>query len=349
MFDLPARLFESTSLTLLPDGLSNNIKIIDTDKGYLYYPAMVAPTHLKSLQALEMTLRRGSMKAAADALSITPAAVGQRVKALEDYLGFPLLLRGRSGLRPPPELQAALPHLVTAFHALDAAVEQLDMQRGHEIQIAAVPDFADLWLAPRLLSFRQHNSHVRFCINGEGDAPLRLGLADCEITFGPWRDQERTDLLFRDYLVPISSPSTQRRIRKLKARIRLEGYPLLHLDFYRNDPQALNWPDWIGATGLKRTAPERGIRFLRIARAVDAVLADAGLSICGLALLKGHIEDGTLTLPFPVASGHWTSHGFQARFRAEALARPPVRRFRQWLLQESRVSAAWLTGQASPR
>lgn len=306
---------------------------------------MVAPTHLKSLQALEMAIRRGSLKAAAQVLAITPAAVGQRIKALEDYLGFRLLLRDRSGLQPPSELQGALSHLVTAFRALDLAVEQLDMQRGHEIQIAAVPDLADLWLAPRLSTFKRLNPHVRFCINGEGDAPLRLGQADCEMTFGPWQDEERTDLLFRDYLLPVSSHSTRRRIGKLKAKTRLEGYPLLHLDFYRNDPQALNWPEWIAAQRLKRTAPERGIRFQRIVRAVDAVLADAGLTICGLALLKEHIEDGSLTLPFPVGSGHWTSHGFQARFRPDALTRPQVRRFRQWLAEEARVSAAWLTEQ----
>jgi LysR family glycine cleavage system transcriptional activator len=307
---------------------------------------VVAPTHLKSLQALEMAIRRGSLKAAADALAITPAAVGQRIKALEDYLGFQLLLRGRAGLQLPPELQGALPHLVSAFRALDLAVEQLDMQRGHEIQIAAAPDFADLWLAPRLAGFRRDNPQVRFCVNGEGDAPLRLGPADCEITFDAWHEQDRTDLLFRDYLLPISSPSTQRRIEKLPRRIRLEGFPLLHLDFYRNDPKALNWPAWIAANRLKRTAPERGIRFQRIVRAVDAVLVNAGLSICGLALLAERIDDRSLTMPFPVATGNWTSHGFQARFRADALARPQVRRFRQWLTQESRATAAWLTEMA---
>jgi LysR family glycine cleavage system transcriptional activator len=279
-------------------------------------------------------------------LAITPAAMGQRIKALEDHLGFPVLLRSRSGLKTPPELDGALSHLVTAFRALEVAVEQFDMQRGHEIQIAAVPDFADLWLAPRLASFRRHNPHVRFCINGEGDAPLRFGPADCEIVFGAWRDEPRTDLLFRDYLLPISSPATKERIGKLKRTVRLEGYPLLHLDFYRNDPNVLNWPRWIARRRLKRTAPERGIRFQRIVRAVDAVLADAGLTICGLALLREPIEDGSLTLPFPVASGTWTSHGFQARFRPGALSRPQVRRFRQWLVQESRDSAAWLATQA---
>lgn len=306
---------------------------------------MVAPTHLKSLQALEMAIRRGSLKAAAHALAITPAAIGQRIKALEDYLGVPLLLRSRSGLQSPPELEGALTHLATAFRALDAAVEHLDMQRGHEIHIAAVPDLADLWLAPRVVSFSQQNPHVRFCINGEGNAPLRLGQADCEITFGPWQSEGHTELLFRDYLLPLSSPSTKRRIGKLKPKARLEGYPLLHLDFYRNDPKALTWPDWVAGQRLNRTAPERGIRFQRIVRAVDAVLADAGLTICGLALLREHIEDGSLTLPFPVNSGKWTSHGFQARFRPEALARPQVRRFRNWLAEESRASAAWLAEQ----
>lgn len=310
---------------------------------------MVTPTHLKSLQALEMTVRRGSLKAAAETLAITPAAVGQRIKALEDYLGFQLLLRGRAGLHASPELQGALPHLVNAFRALEVSVEQLDMQRGHDIQVAAMPDFADLWLLPRLVGFRRHHPQVRFCINGEGDAPLRLGPADCEITFAPWKVQERTDLLFRDYLLPISSPATQRRIGKLKAKTRLEGYPLLHLDFYRDDPKALNWPAWIAANGLKRTAPERGIRFLRIVRAVDAVLADAGLTICGLGLLQEQIDSAAVILPFPMASGTWSSHGFQARYRADALARPQVRRFRQWLAQESSLSAVWLSEQVATR
>lgn len=294
-----------------------------------------------------MAIRKGSLKAAADALAITPAAVGQRIKALEEYLGLPLLLRGRGGLRLPPELANALPHLTSAFRSLDTAVEQLDMQRGYEIHVAAVPDFADLWLAPRVATFRQHNPHVRWCINGEGDAPLRLGPADCEITFGPWRTEERTDLLFRDYLLPVSSLSTQRRIETLKARVRLEGYPLLHLDFYRDDPKALNWSEWIAKNRFKRTAPERGIRFQRIARVIDAVMADAGVTICGIALLKQQIDGGEITFPFPVASGDWTSHGFQARFRSDALARPQVRRFRQWLIEESRGAAAWLVEQTT--
>ncbi len=38
------------------------------------------------------------------------------------------------------------------------------------------------------------------------------------------------------------------------------------------------------------------------------------LTICGLALIGPHIDDGTISLPFAVSSGQWTEHAFQARF-----------------------------------
>src|ERR1700733_4460305 len=145
---------------------------------------MVAPTHLKSLQALEMAIRRGSLKGAADMLAITPAAVGQRIKALEDYLGFELLTRGRSGLRPTPELADAVEPLAAAFEQLKIVGQRLDFQRTNEIHIAANSDFVELWLAPRLARYRTNYPNISFCINGEGDAPLRLGQVDCAIAFG---------------------------------------------------------------------------------------------------------------------------------------------------------------------
>jgi hypothetical protein len=107
----------------------------------------------------------------------------------------------------------------------------------------------------------------------------------------------------------------------------------LHLDFYKEDPSAPNWATWIKTQRLKRTEPNRGIRFQRIKPALEAVRANAGLTICGLALLGPYIDDGTLSLPFPVSTGQWTDHAFQARFRPDALLRPQVKRFREWLAE----------------
>ena len=313
----------------------------------------MALTHLKSLQALELALRLGSLQAAAGALWITPAAVGQRIKALEDYLGCDLVVRGRSGLRPTAELSGALGHLRQAFKELDSASTLLNLQRGDEIHIAAVPDFADLWLKPRIARFKAAYPHVLFCINGEGDAPLRIGRVDCEIAFGPRRANADDDLLFRDFVLPVSSPEITRRLSSVALRDRLEGFPLLHLDFYKDDPSAPNWPAWIKTQRLRRTDPNRGMRFRRITAALEAVAGgSAGLTICGLALSMPHIEDGSLILPFPLSTGRWTDHFFQARFNADALLRPQVRRVREWLLEEAGTTRDWMlryVGAARPR
>jgi LysR family glycine cleavage system transcriptional activator len=303
---------------------------------------MVAPSHLKSLQALELAARLGSLKAAADQLSITPAAVGQRVKALEDYLGIDLLVRGRSGLKATAPLETAMMHLSTAFRELDNAAGALDLQRVHEIHIAAPSDFVELWLEPKLAEFRVVNPNVRFCINGEGDAPLRLGAADCEIGFGPPPKSGPVDVLFYDFVLPVNSPENTRRVARLERREQLEGFPLLHLDFYKDDPAVPDWAAWLRRHRFRRTAPERGIRFRRISLAIEAVLADAGPTLCGLALIAPMIEDGRLTLPFPVSTGVRTEHAFHARFRAEAATRPQVRRFRAWLSGRGEATRDWL-------
>ncbi|MDX3899239.1 MAG: LysR substrate-binding domain-containing protein [Sphingobium sp.] len=303
---------------------------------------MVAPSHLKSLQALEIAVRTGSFAAAAEELGITPAAVGQRVKVLEEYLGIALLVRGRAGIRPTQEALAALPQLHAAFQALEGAAAALDLQSAQEIHIAVVPDFADLWLKPRLASFLADHPQVRFCINGEGDAPMRLARVDVEIAFGPVAGKSDGDLLFHDLLLPIASPANVARTAAIPAAQRLDGFPLLHVDFYRDDPAALSWAYWCEKQGILRSGAERGVRFRRIADALDAVLAHAGISLCGIALFAEVLESGRIALPFPNARALPTEHGFVARYRADAGAPRILDRFRDWLSAEATGTRARL-------
>jgi LysR family transcriptional regulator, glycine cleavage system transcriptional activator len=303
---------------------------------------MTVASHLKSLQALELALRTGSLKGAADLLGISPAAAGQRIKVLEDYLGFELLTRGRSGLRPTPELTDAVEPLTAAFEQLKIVGQRLDFQRTNEIHIAANPDFVELWLAPRLARYRSNYPNISFCINGEGDAPLRLGQVDCSIAFGEPRKDSGAEVLFADFLVPISSRDIIERLAMIAVQDKLEGFPLLHLDFYKDDPKAIGWPQWIGTHGYRKKALERGVRFQRVAPALDAVLSSAGLMIGGLALLSAFVEDRRISFPFPIATGTWTSHAYCATFRAGGAIKPQVQRFREWLLAESVLTQKWL-------
>ena len=301
----------------------------------------MVPSHLKSLQAIELALRFGSLTRAAAALSITPAAVGQRIKAIEDYLGMELVVRGRSGLQPTPALSDALPHLQAAFRELERFGDAMDVQKGDEIHVAAPSDFVELWLTSRLSRFRIMHPRVRFCINGEGDAPYRVGRLDCSIGFLSMPPNSGWDVLFHDFLLPISSPEIALRIARYTAVERLEGFPLLHLDLYEDDPVAIGWTEWIALAQLQRSAPGRGIRFRRMSHGLNAVLSNAGLMVCGLALLSSLIDDQTLALPYSATMGAWTGYAYQARFSVHH-ARPQVDRFRRWLMMECHQTQIWL-------
>ncbi len=310
---------------------------------------MAAPTYLRSLQALELAVRHGSFVGAAADLGVTPAAVGQRVKALEDYLGVELLIRGRAGVTAAPGLGSALPLLQQAFQTLEAAAEALELQRGRELHIAAASDFVELWLKPRLGRFRAAHPNILFSINGEGEAPRRLGRVDCEISFGDAAGDGARILLFRDYVVPVTSPENVERTAGIDVRTRLEGFPILHLDVYKDDPAGLSWPDWVEANGVLKTAPDRGMRFQRICSVLDAVAAHAGVTLCGLAMITDQLDAGAVALPFPAEMGRWSAHGFVARFRSDLQGQRHLERFRDWLVAEARVTADRLALIADPR
>lgn len=301
---------------------------------------MTAATHLRALQALELAIRKGSLKDAAAELAITPAALGQRIKGLEDYLGFDLIVRGRSGIRPTRELEVALAHLGAGFRELDTVSRILDFQRVNEVHVTADSDWADLWLNPRLPEFREQNPNTLFCINGVGDVPVRLGEADCEINFGTARDGD--ELLFHDYLLPVSSPVNMERISIAPEESRLEGFPLLHLDCYTFDGGAIGWREWIAQYGYRLTAPDRGIRYKKLVQALEAVYANAGLLVCGLALVLPQIEAGKLSIPFPVDKGQQSQNAYRVTFRPDALRRSATAKFRDWLLQQAEVTRAQL-------
>ena len=296
---------------------------------------MASTTHLRALQALELALRKGSLKAAAEELAITPAALGQRIKSLEDYLGLDLLVRGRSGIRPTRELETAMAHLTAGFRELQTVSEILDFQRVHEIHIAADSDWADLWLKPRLRQFRNDNPNTLFCINGVGDVPVRLGQADCEVWFGEVDDKPGEVLLFHDYLLPVSSPENNERISNISTDDPLEGFPLLHLDCYTRSTGAIGWPEWIKMHGYRKTASGRGIRYKQVIQALEAVYSNAGLIICGIGLVQEQLDSGDLSLPFPISEGKWSEYAYHIRFRENALRRSQTIKFRDWLLSEA--------------
>jgi hypothetical protein len=78
------------------------LNFLAVDKGFLYLRVMALLSHLRSFQALDAALRCGSLKAAADTLGITPAAVGP-IKELVRKVDLAELSAAMTGWLAEPE------------------------------------------------------------------------------------------------------------------------------------------------------------------------------------------------------------------------------------------------------
>lgn len=152
-------------------------------------------THLplNGLRVLDAAARHLSFTRAADELAVTPAAVGQQVRALEETLGVVLFRRTTRGLELTPEGEAGLVSLRGGFLQFEEAVRAMQAgQSSKSLTIAAPRDLTEKWLMPHLARLARGDGELRFLLvatEGEPDfteANLDLairwadGPGDCE-------------------------------------------------------------------------------------------------------------------------------------------------------------------------
>ncbi len=99
-------------------------------------------TSLRQLRALGAVARTGTVTAAAERLAVTPPAIAQQLRLLEDALGgVPLLERTPTGARPTDagrEALAALGRVEAALADCAAAIETLRGMEGGRVAVGVI-------------------------------------------------------------------------------------------------------------------------------------------------------------------------------------------------------------------
>src|SRR5690606_32802239 len=95
--------------------------------------------------------RHVSFTGAAQELGVTPSAVSQQVRLLEQHLGRVLFYRLPRSLRLAEAGEAYLPLVRDAFDRLAASTAEIF---GGRLKVKATAAFAVFWLMPRLPRFR---------------------------------------------------------------------------------------------------------------------------------------------------------------------------------------------------
>ncbi len=168
-------------------------------------------THLplNGLRVLDAAARHLSFTRAADELAVTPAAVGQQIRALEDTLGVVLFRRTAKGLELTPEGGAGLAALRAGFLQFEEAVRAMQAgQSSKTLTIAAPRDFTAKWLGPRLAAYGRTDPELRFVLLG-GDDELDFTQAnlDLAIRFGDGSGEHEGLALGRTGHVVVAGPN----------------------------------------------------------------------------------------------------------------------------------------------
>src|SRR6516165_2210987 len=113
------------------------------------------------LQTFVAVARAGKMKQAAQDLALTPGAVSQRIRQLEEVAGRRLFARTSAGVELSTAGEAMFTALAEPFRAIEAVDHELGAPPSRRVTVSTMPSFAATWLVPRLAMFAQCYPDIR--------------------------------------------------------------------------------------------------------------------------------------------------------------------------------------------
>jgi LysR family transcriptional regulator, glycine cleavage system transcriptional activator len=304
---------------------------------------MRAPHHLNALRAFESVARHLSYVGAADELNVTPAAIGQLVRGLEEALGVVLFHRSRGGparLVLTEAALAALPPLQAGFDSLSLAVERLKEGASRiAITVTIPPAFADKWLLSRVERFQNLHPNYELRVDTNGKlVDFNSERVDVGIRYGGgrWPGLKAT-LLLRDEFFPVCSPSLLTGEFPLNSAQDLQHHPLIHDVSMRNAPTFPNWRQWLKYAGCELENPDRGLQINDSAAVIQAAISGNGVALGRSSLVFSDLAAGRLIRPF--GENMPCDFAYYIIQREDTPQEPAVVAFMAWLLEEAQSEA----------
>ncbi len=272
-------------------------------------------THLNGLRALEAAARHRSFALAAEELSVTPAAVSQQIKTLEDYLGVVLFRRIARGVVLTDTAQAMLPELRQGFDLIAAGLARAAEATGRStLVVSLTPSVAAKWLMPRLERFTAMHPEIEIRL----DTTTRLvefsrEQVDVALRYGGGRwPGLRATLLMTEEVFPVCSPRLLTGRSGLRRIEDLSRHTLIHDASMPAASAFPQWSTWLEAAGASRLDVTRGLHLNASMLAIQAAIEGQGVALGRSVLVADDLATGRLVRPFafrfPLQFGYHIVH-----------------------------------------
>lgn len=248
------------------------------------------------IQSFKAAAELGSLAKAAAQLALTPAAVSQQIRQLEDRLGSPLFIRTQNGVTLTDTGKEYLHYVTEAFDILHLGQQNIRHSVARpKLTLYALPSIVTKWVLPHIGQWREvcpdselslHGTHARV----DFDA-MR---ADFVICFGedayPRLDKK---FLFCDEVLPVASPTL---VQNYSDQNVLTDAPLIHIDWGAEGRYLPDWHSWFTAMGVASFSRQPAFSFNLSALAIDAAVAGAGLLLGQRRLIVNELARGDLVV-----------------------------------------------------
>ncbi len=250
---------------------------------------------LNALRTFWAVMRKGSFRSAADDLLVTPQAVSQQIKLLEDILDVPLFQR-KGRVIEPTEHAIILSHFVNAgFEEFQEGIKRVTKATyRNRININVSPYFATRYLMQRLERLRDRLPGVDLRMTTMVETPdFARDEVDVSIQwgFGSWKEYDTT-LLVRDPKILCCTPAIA---QKLKSPQDLASHTLLHPVLSRD-----LWARVLRHLQVKDLDEAGVIEFHDAATMRRATISGIGIGLLSRIDALRDIHDGELVAPFGI-------------------------------------------------
>lgn len=288
---------------------------------------------LTALRTFEAAGRLGSFKAAADELSVTPAAISHQVKTLEAWLGALLFNRSGQGVKLTEDGEKLYRQTHRALLDISQSLESFCPESPSQtLTLSTTPGLAASWLIPRLGGFHRAwpQFNVRIDTRNEIVDLLRDSSIDLAIRTTHRHDPNLTHVeLMREHFAVYAAPGM--------GGIDEANIELIDLSWQIPGTDVVNWKSWCAAAGEHSwLANARFREYDDEHYALSAAIAGHGLVLASNVLVADSVAKGLLvalrpdiTLPGP----RYVAVCTPGRERQS-----PVKEFLAWLTKEAAVT-----------
>jgi len=295
---------------------------------------------LNTLWVFLSAARLLSFSKAAEELFITRSAVSRQIKNLEEYFGFQLFERHKVGLELTEQGVIYANSISNIFADLKVATNTLHYGAQElKLRLGLSATFNSTWLMSRLSKLEEAQSDLTLSFftnnvdtgsesvdfsGGNMDAAVRLGSGD-------WSGCH-SDKLLDIYVQPVCSPALLDELHQKNDIASLANYNWMHYGHLSG-----LWNQWLASAGAPTLETEkRNIVFDNVAVATQAAVDGLGIIPMYRPLADPLINEGKLVVAHEHMMLKKEAYYFVCPESWENdLA---VRLFRDWIVEESRLS-----------